>query len=212
MKYLNIFIFLTLSTLFFLFSSHIKFSTNFLEVFFSKESIKLFSITSKLELSNNIVISKKGFNDDSLDELYLIADELKKIPEISRVDISLLPSKELKEYYKKNYYILADFNDTKLSSEDITSKLQNEYDNLQNSFIYIPLNTNDPLELFKVDFTPHAKYLELKYYGYVIKAKTDIDTSSAQQAKILYDKLNLLTAKHDDTIIYAPFFFLVEEF
>ncbi|MCD6433080.1 MAG: hypothetical protein J7L21_03480, partial [Sulfurimonas sp.] len=92
MKYLNIFIFLVLSAIFLFFSSHIKFSTNFLEVFFSKESINLFSVTAKLGLTDNIYISKKGFNDKSLDELYEIADELKKLPEISRVTISNMPT------------------------------------------------------------------------------------------------------------------------
>lgn len=210
MKHLNIFIFLALFATFLLYSSHIKFSTNFLEVFFSKDSQNLFNITSKLGLTDNIVISKKGFNDKSLDELYLIADELKKLPEISRVTISHMPTADIKEYYKKNYYLLADFNSSKLSKEKITQILQREYESLQDSFIYVPLDTNDPLGLFKIDFSLNDRYIKLKDYGYVIKAKTTINTSSAAEARVLYDKLNLLLAKHNDTIVYAPFFFLVE--
>ena len=210
MKHLNILIFLLLSAVFLLFSSHIKFSTNFLELFFSKESVELFSVIKKLELSSNIYVAKKGFSDDSLDELYLVAKKLEKFPEISEVTISLLPSKKLKEYYKQNYYLLADFNDTKLTKVDIAKKLFREYENLQNSFIYIPIDTNDPLGLFKAKIFPHAKYLKLKDYGYVFRAKTDIDTSSAKVAGVLHAKIQHLLVKHKDMIAYAPFFFLVE--
>ena len=210
MKYVNIVVFLVLSTIFLLLSSHIKFSTNFLELFFSKQTVELFEVTSKLGLSNNIFISKKGFNENSLNELYVIADELKKIPQITKISISLTPSKELKEYYKQNYYLLADFNNTKLSKEDIIRKLQQEYDKLQNSVIYMPLDTNDPLGLFRLPLTPTQQYLQLKNYGYVLKAKTNIDTASASEAKILYNKIKTILAKHKETIAYAPFFFLVE--
>ncbi len=210
MKYLNIVIFLIISTIFLLLFSHIKFSTNFLELFFSKQTVELFKVTSKLGLSNNISISKKGFNEDSLDELYQIADELKKVPEISKVTLSLLPTDNLKKYYKENYPLLADFNNTKPTRQAIVNKLLQEYDNLQNSFIYTPLNTNDPLGLFNINFNPQERYLKLKNYGYMLIAKTTIDTASADEARKLYNKLNKILENYDNTIAYAPFFFLVE--
>jgi len=209
-KYLNIFIFLFLSGVFFIFSSHIKFSTNFLELFFSKKTITIFDVISELELSNNIMVAKKGFGDESLDELYLIADKLKELPEISKVTISLLPSQKLKNYYKKNYYLLADFNGTKLSREDVFKKLKSEYDGLQNSFVYIPVDTNDPLGLFDMKLFLHERYLKVQDYGYALRATTNIDTTSTQEAKKLYDKVNSLLVSHKDIMVYAPFFFLVE--
>ena len=210
MKYLNIAIFLTLSAIFLVFSSHIKFSSNFLELFFSNQTVQLLKVVNNLELSNNILIAKKGFSETSLTELYTIKDKLEKLPQIDKVTISLLPSDKMKNYYKKNYYLLADFNNSKLNKQKIKNKLQQKYDDLQNSFIYVPLDTNDPLELFNIKYNEHGRYLKLKDYGYVLKAKTNIDTTSADKAKILYDKLNQILAKHNDTIIYAPFFFLVE--
>jgi len=210
MKYLNISIFLILGAFFLLFSSHVKFSTNFLELFFSKETVNTLDVVSKLELSNNIFIAKKGFTDESLDELYFLAKELKKLPEISKVKISLLPSEKLKQYYKKNYYLLADFNTTKLSKEDVFKKLASEYERVTNSFIYMPLDTNDPLGLFKMKLFKHDRYLKIKDYGYVLKATTNIDTSSAKEAKALYESIKLLLQMRKDVIVYAPFFFLVE--
>ncbi len=209
-KHLNILIFLFLSGLFIVFSPQIKFSTNFLELFFSQKTVTFFDVMSKLKLSNNIFIAKKGFDENSLDELYVLAKELKKLPEISKVTISLLPSKELRDYYKKNYYLLADFNNTKLSKEMVAQRLQNSYEELVNSFIYMPLDTNDPLGLFKIKLLPHAKYLSIKDYGYVLRATTNIDSSSTKKDKELYDKLNLILSSHKDIMVYAPFFFFVE--
>jgi len=209
-KYLNIVIFLSFSLIYLAFSSHFKYSTNFLELFFSKDTTSLFHVVSKLGLSNNIYVAKKGFSEDSLDELYTIASKLEKLPQISKVTISLLPSKELKDYYKKNYYLLADFNSTKLSAKEIYESLKKDYEALQDSFIYIPLDTNDPLHLFNVRVFEHDRYLKLKDYGYMLKASTNIDTGSAKEAKILYDELKQILKQHKDTLSYAPFYFLVE--
>jgi hypothetical protein len=210
MKYLNIFIFLSLSTLYLLFSSQIKFSTNFIEIFFSQESIKLFSVAKKLGLNDEILISKKGFDAKSLDELYIIADEIQKIEEIKRVDITLLPSRVLKEYLKANYLLLADFNNSKLSQKDVESGLKHIYDNLYEEAMYSPINSYDPLELFALDAMGNERYLRVKDYGYAIKAQVAIDTSNATDAKVLYEKVGRVLDAHEDTISFAPFYYLVE--
>ncbi len=210
MKHLNLFIFFLLSTLFLSFSSQIKFSTDFLEVFFSKESATLLDVTSKLGLSNNIYVAKKGFTEESLHELRSIADKLQDLKGISEVKLSLSPSKKLREYYRKNYYLLADFNRTELSSWQIHERLQAAYDALQESYIYMPLDTNDPLGLFSVNVSRGEAYMKLKDYGYVLKAGVNIDTSSAAEAKVLYEKVNALLKEHREILVYAPFFFLVE--
>jgi len=210
MKHLNLFIFFLLCTIFLIFSSQIKFSTNFLEVFFSKESTTLLNVTSKLGLSNNIYVAKKGFSDDALNELRIIAGKLKNVEGISKVKLTVSPSKELKEYYKKNYYLLADFNASKFSTKEIHDRLQTAYDELQNAFIYMPLDTNDPLGIFSVKTGEEHTYLKLRDYGYILKAGVSIDTSSAAEAKQLYSKVNTLLKDHKDLLVYAPFFFLVE--
>ena len=210
MKYLNLAIFSLLSVVFLLFSSQIKFSSNFLEVFFSQESVNILSVTSKLGLSNNIYVAKKGFSEDALKELYAIAEELQKVKGISKIKLSVAPSNNLKAYYKKNYYLLTDFNHTALTTEEIGQKLQDTYNELQNAYIYMPLDTNDPLGLFNLNISEESSNLILQDYGYVLKAGVTIDTSSATEAKLLYDKVNRLLVKRKEILVYAPFFFLVE--
>ena len=210
MKYLNIAIFILLSTIYLSLSSEIKFSTNFLEIFFSKESIKLFNVAKKLGYSNEILISKKGFSDKSLDELYEILNEIKKMPEISKAEISLYPSSKMKGYLVRNYFLLADFNNTTITGEVIKSRLQNIYDNINTSPIYEPINSYDPLGLFKTNMNFNERYLKLKGYGYLLKASTTIDTANATKARELYNKINKIVQEHKDVITFAPFYYLVE--
>ncbi len=210
MKYINIVIFVVLTFLYLCFSSHVNFSTNFIEIFFSQKSLKLFDIAKKFGVSNEILISKKGFDKRSFDELKDLAVEIRKIPEISKVEVSFGVSDEMKKYLRKNFYILADFNNTKITNNDIEKKLQKIKEKIYNSFIYEPVNSYDPLGLFKVDFKAGSKFLKLKNYGYIIKATTTVNTSDAAKARVVYDKIKTTLKKYPDTIAYAPFFFLVE--
>ncbi|NOX15416.1 MAG: hypothetical protein GXP61_05250, partial [Epsilonproteobacteria bacterium] len=64
--------------------------------------------------------------------------------------------------------------------------------------------------LFSMKFKQNQKYLKLKDYGYVIKAKTSVDTSNAKAARVVYNKVKNVLANYPDTIAFAPFFYLVE--
>jgi len=192
------------------FSSHIHFSTNFIEIFFSKNSLKLFDVAKKLGYSNEILVAKKGFNKKSLSELKEIAQKLDKLPLISKVEISAKPSKDLKDYLRKNYWLLSDFNDTLITQQDISQRLQKIHDKIYNSFLYEPLNTYDPLNLFSIKFKQSSKYMKLKDYGYVIKAKTTVNTSNALQARVVYNQVKSIISPYEGVISYAPFYFLVE--
>jgi len=210
MKYLNVAIFVVLSAIYLLFSSNIKISTNFMDALFSKESIKIFEVSKKLGYSNEILISHKGFDTKSLDKLEAIKQELLKIPIIKKVDISLTPSLQMQEYFQKNYYLLADFNSAKLSNAEIQKKLKSIYDNIYSSMIYQPLNSNDPLELFTLDVMESDEYLKLDNYGYILKAKTVVDSGDADESRKLYKEVHTILESYPDTVAFAPFFFLVE--
>ena len=208
MRYLNLVIFAFLSIIYLYFSSSVVVSTNFVEIFFSKESLKLFDIAKKFGLSNEIYIAKKGFSEKSLKELSKIAKELESLKEIKAVTLKPTISHELKEYIQKNYYLLADFNDTKPSDKEIKKRLQKSYNEIFSSF-YKPINTYDPLEIFSFKMGESSRYI-LKDFGYMLKATTSINTSEAKEARELYEKIKKIEKNHKDVITYAPFFFLVE--
>ena len=210
MKYLNFIIFTCLLILYIIFASQIKFSTNFLEIFFSQKSMELFDRAKKLGLKDEILVAKKGFEKKDLDELYDIADELKEIPEITKVKIKTTISNELKEYIKKHYLLLSHFDKKELSDKDIKNRLTKIHDDIYNSFLLKPINNYDPLELFSLEGSNSHSYTKLKNFGYVLKVETSIDTANASQARPLYEKLNSVFEKHSDVIAIAPFFYLVE--
>jgi len=210
MRYVNFLFFIFLLVIYLGFSSQIKFSTNFLEVFLSKQSVELFNRAKKIGFADEILVAKKGFTQKKLDELYLLADELKKIPQITKVQIQNTPSVELKNYVKRNYLLLSDFDTKKLSENEIEKRLTKIYDSIYNSFSFNPINSYDPLELFSMHESKIQRYTKLKKFGYVLKANTSIDTANATQAKNLYNELNKVLKKHSDVIAIAPFFYLVE--
>lgn len=210
MKYLNALIFLLLGLVYLSLSSQIKFSTNFLDIFLSQKSIKLFDVAKKLGATQDILIAKKGFNKDSLNELYEIQKELKKLPMISKAEVKKSLSKPMRDYLIQNYYILSDFNSSVIPDKIIKKKLQGIYDKIYSSPFYEPINTYDPLELFKQDTDLSSKYVKLKDYGYVLKAQTSVDTSSASEARKVYTQINKIAQNHSDVIAIAPFFYLVE--
>ncbi|MFK5882253.1 MAG: hypothetical protein QM482_08550 [Sulfurospirillum sp.] len=210
MKYVNIAIFGILCFLYLIFASHISFSTNFIEIFFSKKSLQLFSVAKKLGLSNEILISTKGFDEKSLNELNKIAKILKKTPLISKVELSHGTSKDMKEYFRKNYYLLADFNNSKITKNDIKKRLQKIHDDIYSSVLYQPVNTYDPLGLFSLNFGDGDGYQRVKNYGYLLRAETSVDTADAESARVIYDKINSILKNYPDAISFAPFYFLVE--
>jgi predicted exporter len=161
--------------------------------------------------SEEILIAKKGFTKEDENELRKIALELKNIPEIQEVYFKNTLASNTKKHIKNYYYLLANFKNEQISPEQIKEKIQNIYLQFYDSPLYEPINLYDPLELFVFDAREKQDNVyKLDNFGYVLKATTNIDTSSAELSKQLYDKLNVILAKHTDTLIIAPFFYLVE--
>jgi predicted exporter len=52
--------------------------------------------------------------------------------------------------------------------------------------------------------------MKLKNYGYMIKAKTTVNTSNAMQARVVYNQVKSIILPYKGVISYAPFYFLVE--
>ncbi|QFR50206.1 hypothetical protein FJR48_10880 [Sulfurimonas lithotrophica] len=210
MKHLNILIFLLLGTITLLNLQNIKISTNFMDALFSKESTEIYQISQKLGSSSDILISTKGFDKKALDKLYKIKEDLLKLKAIDTVKISLLPSKEIREYIAKNYYLLSDFKNKKFSDDEIKNKLQKIYNEISTSVFYTPVDNSDPMGLFSFGKISNERYLKLKEHGYILKATTKIKLSQASKSRELYNQIHSITDKYPNTISFAPFYFLVE--
>lgn len=120
-NYLILFVLLLVGVIF---KDSIHISTNLLSLFASKDAIEKLSIADNLGYSKEMLVVVKGFDKKAKTKVKEISAKLAKIPDIILVQSSIVPSDEIKEYYKKYYSILSNFDDTPLASSLIQSKLQ----------------------------------------------------------------------------------------
>ncbi|MEN8302460.1 MAG: hypothetical protein ABFQ64_00145 [Campylobacterota bacterium] len=216
MKYANYIILFVIVTFALIFKEQIHISTNLLSLFASKESVEKLNIASELGYTKEMMIAVKGFDNSSKKVIDELSEKLKNIKGIELVESKIIPSSGIQEYYKKYYTVLADFNDTKQSRDEINAKLQVLYDYQMESFFYTPINKNDPLKLFslkskkKSNITSRGDYMTLGDYGYLIRVKTDVAPSQMSEAKRLYKDVKKLTALYSNVIVFAGFFYTVE--
>ncbi|WP_321778435.1 hypothetical protein [Sulfurimonas sp.] len=215
-KYANFFILFFLLSIGVLFKDYINISTNLLSLFASKDAISKLDIANKLGYSKDLLIAVKGFDKNSKTKVQEIVNKLSNLQQVTSIIYTLEPSKSIKKYYKKNYVLLATFNETKQTKSSIYNKLKSLYDAQFNSVFYTAIDKNDPLRLFSFkhnknkNFTNKGKYLTLGNYGYLIKASTTISPAQMNEAKILYKEIKHITSSYKEVIAFAPFFYTVE--
>lgn len=216
MKYSNFLILFVLLVIGIIFKNDIHISTNLLSLFASKQTIEKLTIADNLGYSKEMFIAIKGFDASSKRKVKEISKKLENLQDISRVQSTFLPSDEILEYYKKQYPILATFNNEVQTNSSVNSKLQKLYNAQFTNVFYSPIDKNDPLKLF--DFknekvfmdSQEGEFIKLGTYGYLIKAVTNISPSQMDKAKVLYDEVNLMLSSYKDVIAFAPFFYTVE--
>lgn len=214
MKYANYLIFVALLFVGFLLKDSIHISTNLLSLFASKESVNKLHIANELGYSKEMFVAIKGFDKGAKKSLKALAKELKDLDEIAEVTYTLKPAKEIQKYYRDYHTLLSNFDDKTFSEQDINEKLKALYAKQLNSFIYSPIDKNDPLKLFSIEkkksLAHKGKYLTLDNYGYLIKITSKIDPSQMDKARALYAKIEPILKKYPNAVAFAPFFYSVE--
>ena len=216
MKYINYFILLSLLVVGFLLKDSIHISTNLLSLFASKESVEKLNIANKLGYSKEMLIAIKGLDKASKKKVRKIAKKLEKLSAIKFVQYQVAPTEALQQYYKDFYPLLAHFDDTNLSKPAVSKKLQALYDAQFTNIFYTSIDKNDPLKLFNLDIksastaSHKSGMMTLGKYGYLIRAQTDIAPSQMGAAKILYDEIAEIVKPFDGVVVFAPFFYTVE--
>ena len=215
-KYANFIILFTLLTVGVLLKDNIHISTNLLSLFATKESIEKLTIANNLGYSKEMLIAVKGFDKRAKKEVREISKKLKKLKHINFVQSSIIPTQEIQEYYKNYYPILAAFDDTNITKEQVTQKLQALYDAQLSSVFYSSINKNDPLALFELEnikrsgISHKGELITLGEYGFLIRVMTDISPSQMNEAKELYKDVHSLLSVYPEVVAFAPFFYTVE--
>ena len=216
MRYSNHIILIFLLLLGFVLKEYIHISSNLVSLFVTPSSAKKITIASELGYTKEMYVAVKGFDASSKVKVKEIAEKLEEIDGISSVQFSINPSSAVKNYYRKYYPLLADFDNKQLSPQEVLSKLESLYALQFNSAFYSPINRNDPLNLFVLEtknndsVSHHGSYLSLGEYGYLLRIQTEVVPSEMNKAKVLYDKCEDVLKHYDNVIAFAPFFYTVE--
>ena len=216
MKYANYIILFFLLSVGILLKDHIHISTNLLSLFATKESVEKFNIADNLGYSKEMLVVVKGFDNDSKKKVRELRKKLQTLPYVKFIYSSVVPSAQIQEYYQHSYPLIALFDDTNMSREDLHAQLQKLYDAQATNVFYSSINKNDPLALFELQkrkqssLSHKGDLLTLGEYGYLIRVTTDVSASQMKEAKELYTDLKAILVEYDDVLAFAPFFYTVE--
>lgn len=189
-------------------------TTNMLTIFQNDKNIEKLEIINSFEASSTLFVVSKGFDQKSIDKLLIIEKQLKRLPYIKNTKFNLTKF-EIPEYIRKNYYLLNTFTPIALNKESVHQKLEELKLALTESFIYQPLDKNDPLQLFTSDMfsdTLSSKegYLSLGEYGYLMTAQIDSQISDIENAKMVEEKLSSLFKNSDGLLVFSNLLFTAQ--
>lgn len=216
MKYSNYIILSILLLIAVIFKDSIHVSTNLLSLFASKNSIEKLNIADKLGYSKEMFIAVKGFDNTSKIKIKEIKQKLLKNKKIISITSNIVPSQEIKSFYKKNYPLMAEFNNEVQTKELIYSKLEKLYKAQFTNIFYSSINKDDPLKLFNLNsinipnIQNNGDLIALGSYGYLMKITTTVSPSDMAKASQLYDEVKYILNEYDNVVAFAPFFYTVE--
>lgn len=216
MKYANYIIVVLLLFLLFVLKDYMHLSTNLLSLFASKEVVQKLEIADNLGYSKEMYVAVKGFDENAKIKIKEIATALKSVDKINLVQSSAIVPDEILNYYKTFYPILALFHESNQTRESIKAQLEHLYSRQLSSAFYSPIDKNDPLKLFHMpshelmSLSHKGEYIRVENYGYLIRVSTDVSASEMDEAKALYKDVQEILSRYPETIVFAPFFYTVE--
>ena len=215
-KHINLTILFTLLLVGIFSKDSLHLSTNLLSLFADKKSIKTLSIANNLGYSREMLVAVKGFDSKSKKKVRQLAKEFKKLKHIKYIYYSIVPTEKIQQYYKSHYGVLADFDNKKIDESWVKKRLKEVYDKQLSSVFYTNVNKSDPLSLFSLKSSDvlakshRGSYITLGDYGFLMRVVTDIDPSDMNYSKELYTDVNRIVLKYKDVVVFAPFFYTVE--
>jgi len=185
-----------------------------LSIFEVDENIEKLQTMNSFENASTLFVSIKGFNRENRERLIAIEKRLKKLSYIKETKLNLSKI-EISDYLKKNYFLMSKFTPIALDEEPIKKRLTALKANLLDSFIYQPIDKNDPFKLFV--FNPFSNnklskdgFLRLGEYGYLLTAKLDGEISDMQNAQKIERELSDMFKEDKDVFLFSTLFFTAQ--
>ncbi len=189
-------------------------STNMMAIFKHDENIEKLKIMNSFEKSTTLFVSIEGFSKENRQKLLQIEKDLKKFDFITKTTFNTSKI-EISNYLKKNYYLLSDFNNTKLDNKTIEHQVKALKQSLVNSFFYTPIDKNDPLKLFKFNLTVSKgltknSFLALGERGYLLTAELNATLSNMKEAQAIEAKLTNYFKEKKEILVFSTLFFTAQ--
>ncbi|NOZ91103.1 MAG: hypothetical protein GXO60_07470 [Epsilonproteobacteria bacterium] len=190
-------------------------TTNMLSIFEHDENIEKLQTLNSFENTSMLFVTIEGFNPKNLNRLKEIEKKLKKSKYIKETKLNLSKI-EISDYIKKNYYLLSEFKPIPLDNQNIKERLTKLRASLVDSFLYQPIDKNDPFKLF--DFNIFTKdnlskdgYLRVGDYGYLLTAKLKGNATDMRVAKEIEQSIkDILADQSDDVVAFSNLFFTAQ--
>lgn len=194
-----------------------KISTDLLGIFPQNEQTRQLKDASSLESLNRLLVLSKGFDKESRERIKSIAQKLEDVAQIESLlwrtdDLTSPAAAALQQQYLQRSRLQKEH----LGSGYIRQKLEEDYKRMSGAFLFVPLNTSDPLALFS-DPMQQAKggsrggYTALDEKGYLLSAMLNVAVSDVASSQALYAQVKQIIEPYQgDVIAFAPHFFTAE--
>lgn len=192
----------------------IKISTNILSFLPGERTQELFDIFGKFHHSQEVLISVKGFNQESLQKILEIEHRLQESP-LLKNESTLTVNPKLLNYAKEHSFYLRDFKPETSSALSISDKLKELREAMIKNPYYTSIDKYDPLGYFSptklpIEFTMQNGHLALGDFGYLAVFSLNESARSQEAYEQIYDLIHQTIQNVEGVRAFSPLFYFVE--
>jgi predicted exporter len=185
-----------------------------LAIFESDGNIEKLKTMNSFENASTLFVTIKGFTKENRDRLLEIEKELQASEHVKETRLNLSKI-EIDDYLKKNYYLLGDFSPIPLNTNEINRRVDELRSGLVDSFVYQPVDNNDPFKLFKSNLFSGENlsrdgFLALGSYGYLLTAQLNSKVSDMETAQKIEKELSAIFDDQQDVVAFSTLFFTAQ--
>ena len=194
-----------------------RLSTDLLGIFPQNGPVTQLRDAASLQTLNRLLVLSKGFDAPSRQRIEAIAAALEAVEGIERIDYrSDRFDGKLTEALRAGYYQRAQFDPKPLDDASLKAAMQGLYDRISSAFLFVPLDSSDPLGLFSDPLRRNAPagrdgYLRLGEEGYLLSATLSVPVSDAEASAKLMTAVEAVTRPFGGEVsAFAPHFFTAQ--
>ena len=190
--------------------SYTHFSTSLFSVLEENDTKKMIEGFQKTQNNQILLVAVKGLDNTALEKIKRIENELSALHLVTLKKTAI--NDALLSHIQDYKLLMYDVNETKLSTLNISSALQNIYDEMTSSFSPVIIDTIDPFAILlppkSVAIQIENGHTKLGEYGYI--SYFTLHSQSLEDHKKVYSDIHKIMKKKIDVHFFSPLFYYVE--